>query len=105
PVIVPARLDLKTIRHCPLLSVSAPVTPQVVLVVSSTVDAALAAVRVKSTCSPAAATKPLPSPRFFSSVTVKVCGWPTSLVSLGGSVERGVGEGLSASAVLKKPLM
>ena len=37
---------------------------------------------MKSTCSPAAATKP-PVPESFSSVTVNVCGWPISFVAFG----------------------
>ena len=40
-------------------------------------------VNVKSTCSPAAATKPFPSPVSFISVTVNVCGWPISFVAFG----------------------
>ena len=43
-------------------------------------------VSVTSTCSFAAGTKPVPLS--FSSVTVKVCGWPTSFVALGAIVIR-----------------
>src|SRR5947207_1773640 len=41
------------------------------------------------TVSPAAATNPPPTPRFFSTVTVNVCGLPTAFVELPDTVIRG----------------
>ena len=42
-----------------------------------------AGVNVKSTCSPGSRDEAAPSPMSFSSVTVNVCGWPTSFVAFG----------------------
>ena len=49
--------------------------------------APFASVNVKSTSSPAAATKPFPSPTSFNSVTVNVCDWPTRFVAADGVIE------------------
>ena len=81
PVTVPAVFDVKTIVHWPAAFVFAPASSQVR---SAPCDAGAArAVSVKSTCWPGKATKPPPSPVSCCSVTVNVCGWPTTLVAFG----------------------
>ena len=82
PVTLPAVGEVNTIVHWPARSVFAPALSQVLATASSTAPAPLEFVSVKSTCSLAAATN-VPVPLSFCSVTVKVCGLPTSFVALG----------------------
>src|SRR5262249_3932160 len=68
------------IVHWPLAFVFAPALVQLPVGRFGRV-APFAGVSVTSTCSPAAG--PNPPPLSFSSVTVKVCGWPISFVAPG----------------------
>jgi len=68
------------IVHWPLPFVFGPAFVQVPVAAVGSV-APLDVVSVTVTCSFAAG--PKPEPLSFSSVTVKVCGWPTSFVALG----------------------
>ena len=82
PVTLPAVGEVKMIVHWPVASVFAPASSQVLAAAFTTELAPFESVSVKSTCSPAAGTN-VPVPVSFGSVTVKVCGWPTSLVASG----------------------
>src|SRR5262249_61897070 len=66
--------EVKTILHWPLESVLAPALSQVLLAASSTAFAPFELVRSEERRVGEAARKPFPSPAFFRSVTVKVCG-------------------------------
>src|SRR5580765_3564011 len=82
PVTVPGVGEVKTIVHCPAAFVFGPASSQVLEAAFSTAAAPFAFNSAKPTCSPAAATN-VPVPGSFISVTVKVCGWPTSFVASG----------------------
>ena len=79
-VTVPAVCEVNVIVHCPLASVFA--LPCVQVPVGAVCAAPFESVSVTVTCSP-------PRPRTcrcpvsFCSVTVNVCGWPTSFVAFG----------------------
>src|SRR4051812_21877889 len=81
PVTLPADGELKVMVHWPAVSVLAPAFVQVP--VGAVAAAPFEFVSVTVTCSLLAATKPLPSPMSFCSVTVKVCGCPTMFVADG----------------------
>src|SRR5262249_52426913 len=74
-------LDRNVIVHCPAAFVFAPTVVHVP--VGVVCAAPFESTSEKSTCSPAAGPNPAPLPRSFSSVTVNVCGWPTSFVAAG----------------------
>src|SRR5712691_10641475 len=77
-VTLPGVGEAKVIVHCPFASVFAVVQVPVAVVCVAPFEF----VSVKWTCSPCAATN-VPVPGSFSSVTVKVCGWPISFVASG----------------------
>ena len=68
--------------HWPLAFVFAPASSQVLAAGVSARRRRSSSVSVKSTCSPAAGDEAA-VPVSFSSVTVKVCGWPISFVAFG----------------------
>jgi hypothetical protein len=88
--------DENVIVHWPLASVFAPAPVHVPLAAEWT--APLESVSVKATCSPAAGTN-VPAPLSFESVTVKVCGLPTSLVADGPIVMLAAAQAFDASAL------
>src|SRR3954453_18073462 len=79
PVTLPAVGELKVIVHWPCAFVLGPAAVHVP--VTGPWLAPFVSVSVKSTCSPAAGTRPAPG--FFRTGTVNVWGTPTSLVALG----------------------
>ena len=81
---LPVVFDVNVIAHWPLASVFAPAFVQVP--VGAVWRAPFESVSVTATCSPAAGTKPAPSPVSFQSVTMNVCDWPTRLVAFGAIV-------------------
>src|SRR5437763_785777 len=85
PVTCPAEFEVNTTVHCPLASRLSPegwASSQVEAAAFRVLVAPLELVRVTSTLPTVAATNPAPSPASFWTVTVKVWGWPTSLVAL-----------------------
>ena len=80
-VTVPAVGEVNVIVHCPAAFGVRTGVVQVPVGVG-VASAPFESVSVTSTCSPAAGTN-VPVPVSFSSVTVNVCGWPTSFVASG----------------------
>jgi hypothetical protein len=83
PVTRPVAADVKTIVHCPFVSVFAPASSHVLAAGSTTATAPFESMSTKPTCSPAAGLKPAPSPSSFCNVTVKLCACPTRFAALG----------------------
>src|SRR4051794_33133515 len=82
PVTVPSVSDVKTSAQRPDASVLGPASSQVLAAASMTAVAPFEPVSATLTCSPGAGAKaPVPTSR--SSVTVKVCGAPTSVLPPG----------------------
>ena len=80
PVTLPAVGEMNVIVHWPLAFVFGPALVQVPVAAVGSV-APLSGVSV--TVDVLAAAGPKPAPLSFSSVTVKVCGWPISFVAFG----------------------
>src|SRR2546425_4021389 len=83
PVTSPASFDVKTIVHWPNASRLSPASSHVLAAALSEEDAPFESVRVKLTWPTGAGTKPAPSPEFALTVTVNVCGVPTSFAADG----------------------
>src|SRR3954471_258196 len=74
PVTIPVVDDANVTEQCPVASV-----PLVQVYIDTFAAAPLAFASVTVTGAPAAAIQPLPSPRFFSTKTLNVCGSPMRL--------------------------